>query len=224
MNRNSVFVFLLSGAKAAAAALVLLFALAQPAAAQADQAAEDFVQQNIQHGLSILNNHNISDADRRSQFREFLTGLTDIRRIALYTLGSVRRTASPGDVEAFVSAFRDYAVAVYESRLQNYAGQSLKVTGATEHGPNDTIVSTILVDSSGRVQGNPIHVDFRVQNTGGKYVVIDVSIEGVWLAIEEQEQFEAFLEQNNNSVVQLIGHLNALTDRLVNGGPHTPAQ
>ena len=49
--------------------------------------AEAYVQQNVQKGLTILNNHSISDSQRRSQFRDFLTGLTDIRRIAVFTLG-----------------------------------------------------------------------------------------------------------------------------------------
>ena len=98
--------------RAATAVLVIaLGAWILPAAAATP--AETFVQQNVQRGLSILNNHSISDSQKRTQFREFLTTLTDIRRIALFTLGAARRTAAPADVEAFVNAFRDYAVAVY---------------------------------------------------------------------------------------------------------------
>jgi phospholipid transport system substrate-binding protein len=210
-----------SGARVAAAALFVALAIATPALADnTTTAAENFVQANVQHGLTILNNHSIPDAQRRDQFRDFLTGLTDIRRIALYTLGNARRTASPADVESFVNAFRDYAVAVYESRLSAYSGQTLKVTGGTPHGDNEAIVSTVLIDPNAKSNGQePIQVDFRVQNAGGKFVVIDVSIAGVWLAIEEQDQFEAFLEQNNNNVAQLAAHLASLTAHVRSGGP-----
>ena len=216
---------LISAAKAAIAASILAIAMLAPAAAAADSttAAENFVQSNVQRGLSILNNHSIPDAQRRAQFRDFLTGLTDIRRIAIFTLGAAKRTASQADQDAFVNAFRDYAVAVYESRLSAYSGQTLKVTGATERTPGDTVVQTVLVDPNARSNGEaPIEVDFRVLNDNGKFVVIDASIAGVWLAIEERDQFSAFLEQNNDSVPQLTAHLEALATRLRGGGPNTP--
>jgi len=186
--------------------------------AQAASPAEAYVQQNVQRGLTILNNHAIPDAQRRSQFREFLTSLTDIRRIALFTLGAARRTAAPADVESFVNAFRDYAVAVYESRLNQYSGQSLKVTGSTEGRPGDYVVTTVMVDPNGKANGqDPIEVDFRVEDDNGKFVVIDASIVGVWLAIEERDQFTAFLQQNNNNIGSLVSHLQQLTAQLRSG-------
>jgi phospholipid transport system substrate-binding protein len=196
------------------------------APARAETGAENFARSNVQRGLSILNNHSIPDSQRRVQFREFLTSLTDIRRIALFTLGAARRTASPQEVEQFVNAFRDYAVAVYESRLAAYSGQTLRVTGSTERAPGDVIVTTVLVDPSGKAnnQGEPIEVDFRVEGDNGHYVVIDASIAGVWLALEERDQFTAFLQENHDSVPALITHLNALTQRLRNGGPNTPTK
>jgi phospholipid transport system substrate-binding protein len=206
-----------------AAFLFAVLFLASPSA-HADPGAENFARNNVQRGLTILNNHNIPDAQRRAQFRDFLTSLTDIRRIALFTLGAARRTANPQETEQFVNAFREYAVAVYESRLSAYSGQALKVTGSTERQPGDDIVTTILVDPSGRAnnQGDPIEVDFRVEGENGHYVVIDASIAGVWLALEERDQFTAFLQENHDSVPALISHLNALTQRLRSGGANTP--
>ena len=130
----------LRGIMAALVVAVAAFTAAQPA--MASPQAEQFVSQNVQRGLTILNNHSISDTQRRAQFRDFLTGLTDIRRIALFTLGAARRTAAPADVDGFVNAFREYAVAVYESRLSQYSGQFLRVTGSSEVGPGDSVVTT----------------------------------------------------------------------------------
>ena len=199
-----------------------LFSLGNPAHAEAG--AEDYVRANVQRGLTILNNHGLNDYQRREQFKDFLTSLTDIRRIALFTLGAARRTATPQQLETFVDAFRDYAVAVYESRLKAYAGQSLRVVGGSEHGPGDYIVRTVLVDPTGRTeqQGEPIEVDFRVDGAPGHYVVIDAAIAGVWLALEERDQFTAYLEENNGNLNGLINHLSALTMRLRAGGATTP--
>jgi len=206
-----------------AAALVAALALTN-VAAQANTPAEEFVQQNVQRGLSILKNHNIPDTQRRAEFREFLTSLTDIRRIALFTLGAARRTASPNDIDAFVNAFRNYAVAVYEARLNQYAGQFLKVTGSTERAPGDFVVATVLVDANGKVDGpNPIEVDFRTQSANGKFVVVDVSIAGVWLALEERDQFSSYLEQNNENLPALTNHLQELAQQVHSGASQQAA-
>jgi phospholipid transport system substrate-binding protein len=201
-----------------------LFCLSERALAQGAPGAEEYVHANVQKGLTILNDKSLPDTQRRLQFRDFLTNLTDIRRIAIFTLGPARRTATPQQVDAFVNAFRNYAVAVYESRLKAYSGQSLRIVGSSEHGPGDYIVRTVLVDPTGRTeqQGEPIEVDFRVDGTPGHYVVIDASIAGVWLALEERDQFTAYLEENNGNLNGLITHLDALTNRLRTGGPATP--
>lgn len=198
--------------------------LAATPAVQAATPAESFVQANIDKGLSILSNKKLSDSDRRAQFRDFLIGLTDIKRTALFTLGAARRTASPADVDGFVDAFRNYAIAVYQTRLSAYSGQSLKVTGSTERAPGDYVVTTLLVDpSSDSAEKQPIQVDFRVDGDNGKFVVLDASVVGVWLAIEERDQFSAFLAQNNDSVPALTKHLNDLAKKLESSPPENQA-
>ncbi|MGD0864788.1 MAG: ABC transporter substrate-binding protein [Rhizomicrobium sp.] len=226
MTEHSSRLSAVAGVKAlVAACIVAAAAILTSAPAIAASPAETYVQDNVQRGLQILNNHTIPDTQRRAEFRDFLTGLTDIRRIAVFTLGASRRTASPADIDSFVNAFRDYAVAVYESRLTQYSGQALKVTGSSDRAPGDSIVSTVLVDPSGKTAGQqPIEVDFRVLNDNGKFVVIDVSIAGVWLAIEERDQFSAFLEQNNDNVPALVAHLSDLTRHIRTGGPNAPVR
>ena len=57
---------------------------------------------NIHKGLDILNNKSLSVEQRRSQFEDFLLGLTDMRRIADFTLGQYRRNLSPTDLAALM--------------------------------------------------------------------------------------------------------------------------
>jgi phospholipid transport system substrate-binding protein len=198
----------------AAFAAIFALSLASLSPAQAVTPAETYIQSNVQQGLTILNNKALSQDQMRAQFRTFLEGLIDIKRVALFTLGSAVHTAPPGDVNAFVDAFRNYAVAVYEVRLTSYSGQTLKVSGSVERAPGDFIVNTVLVDPNPKPGQDPLKVDFRVSNTGGKMVVIDASVAGVWLSIEEREQFTAFLAQHNNDVPALVTHLNLLTAEL----------
>lgn len=172
--------------------------------------AEDFVQTNIHKGLELLNNKQLSADQRRTQFEGFLLGLTDMKRIADFTLGQYRRTASPQDLAAFENAFQNYAVAVYQSYFAKYAGQSLKVTGSQQRSADDFIVATQLIDPSDKSGQQPLEVDFRVRTDSGKPVVVDFSVAGIWLALEERDQFTAFLGQNNGNINTLIAHLSDL--------------
>ena len=190
-----------------AAAVAMPF-LGMPAFA-ADPA-ESFVSQNIQKGLSLLNNSSLSKQQKRDQFEQFLLGLTDLKRIADFTLGQYRRTAAPADVAAFGAAFQNYAVAVYQSYFAKYAGQTLKVINSTQRAPTDYIVTTQMIDPKDGSGQAPLEVDFRVHTDGPRPVVVDVSVAGVWISIEERDQFVAFLGQNNGNVKLLITHLSDL--------------
>jgi phospholipid transport system substrate-binding protein len=188
----------------------LLAAVLAPTAALAADPAESFVSQNIQKGLSLLNNKSLTKEQRRDQFEQFLTDLTDLKRIADFTLGQYRRTAPPGDIAAFDAAFQNYAVAVYQSYFSKYAGQTLKVTNSTLRAPTDYIVATQMIDPADHSGQEPLEVDFRVRTDGPRPVVVDVSVAGVWISIEERDQFVAFLGQNNGNVRLLISHLSEL--------------
>lgn len=177
------------------------------APAQASAAAETFVRTNVDRGLQILNNRNLSKAQRQEQFRSFLVTLTDLRRIALYTLGPARRMASPAEQQAFVEAFRNYAFAVYGAEFSKYSGQTLRVTGSYERGPGDELVRTVLEDPQAPAGQQPIEVDFRVYGSPGHYSVVDIVVAGLDLAITEQDDFSSFLAQHNNDIRALIANL-----------------
>lgn len=183
------------------------------ARAEASPAAEAFVQTNIQRGLQLLNGTGGARQQREEQFRKFLVGLTDLRRIALYTLGPARRLATPAQQEAFVDAFRDYAFAVYGAEFSKYSGQTLKVTGSVERAPGDELVRTQLVDPNAQGQ-EPIEVDFRVYGSKGHYSIVDIVVAGLDLAITEQEDFSAFLAQHNDDIRALIANLRERAQRV----------
>jgi phospholipid transport system substrate-binding protein len=187
------------------------------APASAASPAEDYVQNNINKGLDILNNKQLSTDQRRTQFETFLLGLTDMKRIADFTLGQYRRTATPADLSAFEAAFQNYATAVYQSYFSKYAGQTMKVTGSQARTPDDIIVVTQLIDPNDHSGQQPLEVDFRVRTDTGKPVVVDFSVAGIWLALNERDQFTSFLGQNNGNIPMLVSHLSELAKQFRNG-------
>jgi phospholipid transport system substrate-binding protein len=180
--------------------------------AMAANVAETFVDENIHKGLDILRDKKLTTTQRRDQFETLLLGLVDVRRIGLFTLGQYRRTAPPEDVEAFLGAFKNYVSASYQSYFSKYTNQTLKVTGSTQRSPTDFIVQTQLIDPNSNQQ--PSEVDFRVRTDTGKAVLVDVAYQGIWLSLEQRDQFVAFLGQNNGNVRTLIAHLSELAVNL----------
>lgn len=175
--------------------------------ASAATPAEAFIADNIQKGLGILNDRQLSEAARADQFQQLLLSLVNTKRIAAFTLGQYARTASPADLDAFTAAFQNYSVAVYRSYLGVYAGQALKVTGSSQRAPDDFIVTTVMVDPNDRSGQRPLEVDFRVRTDSGKPELTDFSVLGIWLALSQRDQFGAFLAQNKGDVKALIANL-----------------
>ena len=182
-------------------ALVLSLALSTRAA-EAASPAEQFVADNAQKAMSILNNAALTKEQRKNQFQTFLLGLTDIQAIGRYTIGQYRRSASPEDLTAFDAAFKEYAMSVYQSYFAKYSGQSLKVTGSTPLGAEDIMVKTVTVDPK-KPQAKPYEVNFRVQTVNGRQLVSDFSVEGVWIRELERNDFTSYLGQKGGDLKAL---------------------
>jgi phospholipid transport system substrate-binding protein len=194
-------------------AAVMAFPL-QTAFAQGANPAEMFVQQNVDRGYRILNDQALSREQRREQFRNFLLSLTDLHRIGMFTLGQYARGATPADLQAFDKAFTDYAVAVYESRLVKYSGQTLKVTGSIPRASDDVIVNAVVANARASSGQEPIRVAFRVRKTAdGRPIITDMEAEGIWLALTERSDFIAYLQQHGGSISALTDHLKSQAEQ-----------
>ncbi len=188
-----------------AGALTLSFA----PMAWAANPAEDFVGQNIQAGFDILNDGNSNPAQRRQRFADFLLGLTDVRRVAVFLLGRYATGAAPADLDAYIAAYQNYVLSTYQSYFQLYAGQTLKVISSRQRAADDFIVTTNMVGKGSA----PLEIDFRVRTEGAKPVLVDVAVAGVWLALAQRDQFLATLAQNNGDIKALTAHLQAMQAR-----------
>ncbi len=198
---------------AAAAMLLLLFAFPAKAAP-----VEEFVTAQIQSGLSIVADKSLSPASRKARIHDFLLSLLDTQRIALYALGPTKKTASQADIDSYCAAFREFTAASYASRLGGYDGQTLKVTGSTEHAPGDYVVFTQLADPADPPGTQEPNIDLRIVGENGKFYVVDASIEGIWLGLAQRDDFQGFLHQHNNDVTALTHYLKDMTAKLESAG------
>ena len=193
------------GANAALLAFFGAAALAGPALAQArDPGAEAFVQAKAQRVITVLANRSMSDAQKKQVFHQAVDELADVPRITNFVLGKYARTITPDQKVRFSAVFRTYAENVYQSRIDDYRGEQLKVTGSVVRKPGDVIVNTVI--SGGQIT-QPLPVSWRVLGGGSSWKVVDVQFKGVWLAITQQQDFVSTIDNAGGNVDVLINQL-----------------
>lgn len=189
---------------------VTLFALALGAAssghAQAarDPSAEQFVQAGAQRVISVLADRRLSEAQKAATFHRAIDELADVPKITNFVLGKYARTITPAQRAQFAPAFRTYAESVYRGRLNDYQGESVRVTGSTVRKPGDVIVNTQI---SGGQLSQPVMVSWRVLGGPNAWKVVDVQFKGVWLAITQQQDFVSTIDNAHGDIGVLITRL-----------------
>jgi phospholipid transport system substrate-binding protein len=179
---------------------------AAPAQAQSarDANAEAYVQQGAREVLAVLNDRSRSDAAKKEAFRALVNRLIDVPKVTRFVLGKYARSAAPDQYQRFANAFRTYAENVYMKRIDDYHGEKIVVTGSVVRKPGDVLVTTQL--AGGRSQ-QPTNLIWRVLNDGANWKVVDVQVSGVWLAITQQQDFVATIDNAGGKVDVLTAQL-----------------
>jgi phospholipid transport system substrate-binding protein len=197
-TRRTLGAFALAGLSA--------LALASPALAQGprDAQAEQFVQVEAQKIITVLADRSQGDAQKKATFHQAIDRLADVPKITNFVLGKYARSITPAQRQQFTTVFRTYAESVYQNRLDDYHGETLKVTGSVVRKPGDVIVNSTI---SGGEVGQPLPVAWRVLGGGASWKVVDVQIRGVWLAITQQQDFVSTIDNAGGDISVLITQL-----------------
>jgi phospholipid transport system substrate-binding protein len=195
-------------ARSFASASLFLILLSGPAAA--DQGAEAFAQSLTDQGFAILREGG-EEGQKLERFHAFIVSQLDARKAALFTLGHYRRGASEGVLADFVSAFADYSTAVYETHLVDYSAATIRITGSLVNKPGDITVNAVATGANLR---EPLRIAFRITGASGTYKLVDVQVAGIWLSVEQRDQFASVLSQSNGNIAALTASLKERTNRL----------
>jgi len=191
----------------AAGVAIAVSGLSPPALAQGgarDLVAEQYVQVQAQRVLQVLSDNSLGSEEKIRTFRGVVDQIADVPRITRFVLGKYARTATPAERERFDPLFRTYAQDVYETRLNEYHGETIRVTGSVVRNPADVIVNSTV---AGGKLDKPEHVGWRVMNAGAGWKIVDVEVSGVWLAITQQQDFVSTIDNAHGDINVLIAQL-----------------
>ena len=102
----------------------------------------------------------------------------NMRRITASAVGRSWRDATPEQQRQLQVEFTALLVKTYASALAMANDQKIVVKPLRANGSEDKLA---LVRTEIRGRGEPIQLDYRLENEGEKWQIYDVSILGVWL-------------------------------------------
>ena len=198
------------GVRSLAAAIVLV---AATPTAFADKKSETYVQTNANTVLQVLNDKSLDQKAREAKFGEYMNKFAHMPTIARRVLGVNARSISDTDFDKYFKVFQTYALEVYEVHFDEFRGEKLRVVGSKDEDDRRSTVAT-LIKSSKTGKDTKVYWDVLKSQDGQTYRVRDVGIDlggsTLWLAQEQQAQFESYLNRNGGSIDKLIGRINVL--------------
>lgn len=180
---------------AAALALTLLCGNAHAMQA-ADPSA--LISQLVSQAINVIVDKNETEDQREAKFRSLLQDGFDIPRIPRFVLGRYWNGATEDQRKQFSQLFEDWIVRTYAARFGQYSGEKIQVTGTRSEGPSTTVVVSQFVSPTG---APPAKVEWVVRKSGdNNFTVVDVSVEGVSMALTQRDEIAAVADRNGGTV------------------------
>ena len=156
------------------------------------------INQLITQAIDVIVDKNATETQREEKFRSLLQSGFDIPRISRFVLGRYWKPASDQQREQFSKLFEEWIVRTYSARFREYSGEKIQVVGTRSEGPSTTVVISQFVSPSG---APPAKVEWVVRkNSDNNYDIVDVSIEGVSMALTQRDEIAAVADRNGGTV------------------------
>jgi phospholipid transport system substrate-binding protein len=171
-----------------AAALVGL-ALPQPALAAAPSAPRAMIQETIDAVLVVLNDKSLSTEQKRSRIEQIAYQRFDFTTVARLVLARNWQRFSKTQQAQFIEEFKRYLAVNYGNRVERYDQQKVEIVGERQEPRGDVSIQSVV--RGGEFEGATI--DYRLRQNEGRWLVIDVIVEGISLVSNFRDQFKEVL-------------------------------
>ena len=156
------------------------------------------INQLVTQAINVIVDKNSTEDQREQKFRSLLQTGFDIPRISRFVLGRYWNIANDDQRKQFSALFEDWIVRTYTARFTQYSGEKIQVTGTRSEGPTTTVVVSQFVSSSG---GPAAKIEWVVRKNGDNdYSIVDISIEGVSMALTQRDEIAAVADRSGGTV------------------------
>ena len=140
--------------------------------------------------------------ERRAAIRKEAEGVFDFTETAKRALGRHWQGLSDKDRQEFTALFTDLIERAYISKIERYSGERIAYAGESVDSGLATVRTRFVTK-----QGTEIPVDYRMQQRGDRWLVYDVSVEGVSLINNYRTQFDKIIQ--TSSYAELVRKMKA---------------
>lgn len=184
-----------------------LVAAAAPAMADPDEA-RNRLEALAKEALGHLADKDKPRDEQVRLFREIMEKTFDLDLIAQFVVGRYWRRADDTAKGEYLKLFRDYMVATYSVRLNEYNGESLQIISAkpTDQ-PTDVLVETVVTRD---VDGLKLPITWRMRKSEARgYLVTDILVDNVSLAVAQRSEFVSVIRGSGGTLESLNEKLKA---------------
>ncbi|WP_434777477.1 MlaC/ttg2D family ABC transporter substrate-binding protein [Neisseria sp. Ec49-e6-T10] len=178
-------------------ALSIGFAIAGP------QEAANQLKGNIQQVLNILAKDNGKNTRQiRTQAENYAIPYFDFQRMSALAVGREWRSASKDQQAALTKEFETLLIRTYSGTMMKYKNAKVNVKDNPKSNNNgrEIVVSTEVALAN---NNKPILMDYTMYQSGNKYRVYNVSVEGASLVTVYRNQFnETISKQGIDGLIQ----------------------
>ena len=156
--------------------------------------------------------------DRRVAVRKIANEIFDFSEIAKRSMARHWQPLSEAQRTEFVGLFADLLERSYISKIETYGGEKIQYTAERADGDFATVSTRIVTKN-----GTEVPVDYRMIKRADRWLVYDVSIEGVSLVSNYRTQFNKIIQ--TTSYNELVSKLRNKQDELLaedKGGKKKP--
>lgn len=140
----------------------------------------------------ILSSDKIATPDKRkTALKNLIRRGFNLELTSQFVLGKHWNRTSPEQRVEFQDLFTQYLVNSYAQHLGNYRAETLTVVASHPVGKKDVLVETSIDGDNGAT--SPV---WRVRAVEGQYKIIDVSVDGVSLALTQRREFASVINQH----------------------------
>ena len=168
---------------------------AQPKVAADQSGPLELVRASVSRVLAIVQAPNAvasGGGQRRTEIRRVAQGLFDFNEMARLTLARHWKDRSVREQEEFVRLFTDLLERSYLTTIENYAGERVTFLTESVSGPYAQVRSRITTDR--RME---ISIDYRLIESGARWAVYDVVLDGVSLVSNYRSQFNSIIRTSS---------------------------
>jgi phospholipid transport system substrate-binding protein len=152
----------------------------------------DTVREYTDAVVKVLEDQSLKATDRRAAVRKLATEAFDVQETARRALGPHWQQRSPAEREEFVGLFADLLERTYIAKIDMYGGERLKFTDEKIDGDIATVRGKVSTK-----QGQDIPVDARMHKKGDRWLIYDVTIEGISLVSNYRAQFDRIIRTSS---------------------------